>query len=189
MVAAKNAVLAITVQNTTIGNEVVQSVNSRDLYFQLEVKKDYSNWIKDRIEKYGFVDGEDYTPILANRSDGRKGKRRRDYILTLDTAKEIAMVENNEQGRNIRKYLIQIEKEFKKGRSEYTIATQLRVLANDIEKMQLKMWEQDKNYLDAYEVIKHLDNLLDNQKPVIEAHKQLTEANGFMNMVKAGSLF
>ncbi len=87
----------------------VQTVNARELHTALEVGRDFSNWIKDRIEKYGFVEGKDYSPNLANRSDGLPGKPRQDYLLSLGVAKEIAMIENNEHGRRIRQYLIKVE--------------------------------------------------------------------------------
>lgn len=83
-----------------------QVVDARELHEFLEVGKDFSNWIKDRIEKYEFVEGEDFTPVLAKSTGGRPST---EYTLTLDTAKEIAMVENNEQGRKIRKYFIEVE--------------------------------------------------------------------------------
>lgn len=86
-----------------------QVVDARELHEFLEVGKDFSTWIKDKFEKYGFVEDEDYTPILGNRSDGKAGKPRFEYTLTINTAKEIAMVENNEQGRKIRKYFIEVE--------------------------------------------------------------------------------
>ncbi|WP_051305074.1 antA/AntB antirepressor family protein [Chitinilyticum litopenaei] len=91
-----------------------QLCNARDLHATLQVGRDFSNWIKDRIEQYGFVEGEDYSPVLANRSDGKPGKGRTDYHITLDMAKELAMVENNEMGRQVRRYFIQIEREAKK---------------------------------------------------------------------------
>jgi phage anti-repressor protein len=86
-----------------------QAVSARDLHEALEVGRDFSNWIKDRIEKYGFVEGEDYSPNLANRSDGLPGKPRIDYLLSAGMAKEIAIVENNEKGREVRRYLIKLE--------------------------------------------------------------------------------
>lgn len=95
----------------TIQHQSTQLCNARDLHAILQVGRDFSSWIKDRIEQYGFVEGEDYSPVSGNRSDGRPGKQRTDYHLTLDTAKELAMVENNERGRQVRRYFIQIEKE------------------------------------------------------------------------------
>lgn len=92
-------------------------VNARELHEFLGVGKDFSNWIKDRIEKYGFVEDEDFaifdSPNLANQT-GRGGDRRsKDYLLTIDTAKEIAMAENSEKGRTVRRYFIACEKKLK----------------------------------------------------------------------------
>jgi phage anti-repressor protein/phage antirepressor YoqD-like protein len=86
------------------------SVNARDLHTFLEVGKDFSNWIKDRIDSFGFTAGEDYSPISANRSDGLPGKARIDYLLSLDMAKELSMVERTPRGKQARQYFIECEK-------------------------------------------------------------------------------
>ncbi|EMB43563.1 antA/AntB antirepressor family protein [Treponema denticola] len=99
-----------------------QLINARDLHEYLQVGRDFSNWIKDRIEKYRFVEGEDFfkhneqvqksfSPNLA-KNRGR-GRPEIDYFLTMDMAKELAIVENNEAGREIRRYLIKVEKKFR----------------------------------------------------------------------------
>lgn len=87
-------------------------VNARELHDQLMVGKDFTTWIRDRIDKYGFTENEDYTLTLTKIGE-RQNVTRHDYILTLDTAKEIAMVQNNEMGRVIRKYFIEIEKRYR----------------------------------------------------------------------------
>ncbi len=92
-----------------VGAESIPTCNARDLHSALQVGRDFSNWIKDRIEQYGFIEGEDYSPNLA-RIPGRRGQPRIDYHLTLDMAKELAMIENNEIGRAVRRYFIQCEK-------------------------------------------------------------------------------
>ena len=101
----------LPVYETDKGNRVV---DARELHEQLVVGKDFSTWIKQRIEQYGFIEGEDFTPILGNSvkstTGAHVGRQRKDYLLTIDTAKEIAMVENNEAGRAIRKYFIEVEK-------------------------------------------------------------------------------
>lgn len=84
-----------------------QLVDARELHEKLESKRDFSNWITDRIEKYDFIENVDFTTILLKSTGGRP---RIEYALTLDTAKEIAMVENNEQGKTIRRYFIEVEK-------------------------------------------------------------------------------
>ena len=35
-------------------------INARDLHGFLQVGRDFSNWIKDRSEKYGFIEDEDF---------------------------------------------------------------------------------------------------------------------------------
>lgn len=86
-------------------------INARELHGFLESGRQFANWIQDRIEKYGFTDGEDYTSFneIVKRENGG-GSTRTEYLLTLDTAKEIAMVENNEKGRQVRKYFIECER-------------------------------------------------------------------------------
>lgn len=90
-----------------------QVVSARDLHEFLESKRDFSNWIKIRIKKYGLIENEDYTSFnkIVERENG--ASTRIEYALTLDTAKELAMVEGNDKGREARKYFIDFEKEHK----------------------------------------------------------------------------
>lgn len=87
-----------------------QYVNARDLHEALKVGRDYSTWFKERIEKYGFMEGQDFSPVLGKSTGGRPGT---EYLLTIDCAKEIAMVENNETGRQLRRYFIEAEKRYR----------------------------------------------------------------------------
>ncbi|ENF3788771.1 antA/AntB antirepressor family protein [Shigella flexneri] len=105
----------IPVFNGTISNETILLVNARDLHEFLEVRRDFSTWIKNRITEYGFAVDVDYILVHQNRGiKGRGGDRRsKDYHLTLDTAKETAMVERNEKGRQIRRYFIECEKKLR----------------------------------------------------------------------------
>lgn len=59
----------------------------------------FAHWVKERIAEYGFIESQDYILICQNgQTKGRGGDRRsKDYHLTLDTAKELAMVERNEK--------------------------------------------------------------------------------------------
>lgn len=95
----------IPVYQTDTGERIV---DGRELHEGLKVGRDFTTWMKERIEKYGFIEGEDFSPVLVKTSDG--GRPRTDYILKLDMAKELAMVENNEQGRRARRYFIEVEK-------------------------------------------------------------------------------
>ena len=110
-----------------VAADSVPACNARDLHAALRVGRDFSNWIKGRIEEYGFVAnvdflvidspnpanqfGRGFSPNPAKTSKGSKGGRPTiDYHLTLDMAKELAMIENNDIGRYVRRYFIRCEK-------------------------------------------------------------------------------
>lgn len=104
-----------------IGGETVPTANARDLHTFLQVGRDFTTWIKGRLAEYGFAEGVDYvvagSPDRGNQS-GRGGDRRSvDYHLTLDVAKELAMLENNERGRQVRRYFIECERQARAARS------------------------------------------------------------------------
>lgn len=90
-----------------------QVINARELWEALGSKQEYANWIKNRLSSYGFQENVDYISFdkVIKRETG--ATTRREYILSLDTAKEIAMVENNESGRMIRRYFIEAEKRYR----------------------------------------------------------------------------
>jgi len=108
----------IQISQNTIGNSSVHSVSARDLHRELGVKKDFTNWIKYQLEKGFFIESEDYIIIRQKRRTiTRDGKTRGtvvfEYFLTLDTAKEIAMMSRTEKGKMIRNYFIKVEEAFK----------------------------------------------------------------------------
>ena len=111
----------IQVAERQIGDGTIQTVNARDLHAFLGVGKDFSNWMKDRIQQYGFVENQDFvigSPVLANQSARGGDRRSKDYHLTLDMAKELAMVERNDKGREARRYFIECEKALKQQLSQ-----------------------------------------------------------------------
>lgn len=87
-----------------------QLVDARELHIALNNKRQFTDWMKQRIEQYGFIENVDFTTFSQNCEKPQGGRPTIEYALTLDTAKEIAMVENNEQGRKIRRYFIEVEK-------------------------------------------------------------------------------
>ena len=93
----------------TESEEGEKLVSARELFEFLGSKRDFTTWIKDRIDKYGFVENEDFT--LHKFVEGKTWKH--DYILKIDIAKEISMVEGNEKGRQARKYFIACERKLK----------------------------------------------------------------------------
>jgi phage anti-repressor protein len=99
---------------TVTEHEGKLAINARDLYQRLEVGRDFPTWIKDRIEKYGLVEGEDYrrTKVLSSPNLGSSKSRPQtmiEYLLVIGTAKEIVAGENNAKSREIRRLLVKIE--------------------------------------------------------------------------------
>ena len=105
----------IKVTKNEIGNAELNSVNSREIHNYLQVKTPFSMWIQRAISKYDFKENIDYT-VLKNEKKLNDGVCRpfTDYIVTMDMAKELAMLENNPKGRETRKYFIACEKELQK---------------------------------------------------------------------------
>lgn len=107
----------IKIGKSEISNQIKETVNARELHQFIESKQDFSDWIKNRIKKYGFIENDDFSIILGKRSDDFSinlsktlGRPAKEYHITLDMAKELSMIENNEKGRQIRKYFIECEK-------------------------------------------------------------------------------
>ena len=91
-------------------------VNARELWIFIESKREFATWIKNRIDKYGFVESVDFTTFdnLVKRSNGGgSGAILKEYLITVDVAMELATVENNAKGRQVRKYFIECEKRLK----------------------------------------------------------------------------
>ena len=99
----------------TTNESGVNCVSARELHEGLEVEQRFNDWINRRIKKYGFEENTDYTCLtqkrVTQRTNGQKGTAtEKDYIITVDMAKELCMVENNDLGRKFRKYFIACEK-------------------------------------------------------------------------------
>ena len=67
----------IPLQSQTIDGELQQTANARELHAFLESKQDFSTWIKNRIEKYEFVENQDYVKLAENKAPQKNGARRK----------------------------------------------------------------------------------------------------------------
>lgn len=96
-----------------IGGINIQTVNARDLHAFLQNGDKFAGWIKDRIDQFGFLDGTDYVSYSENSEKPRGGRPTKEYALSIDMAKELSMVERNDQGKRARQYFIQCERRVK----------------------------------------------------------------------------
>lgn len=123
----------VKIEKQIINNDEVNSVNARDLWVALESKQDFSTWIKARLEQAYAVENEDYGVFHKTVENLKGGRPQVEYALSLDLAKNIAMLERNEKGNQIRKYFIDCEKQLKQQQTPQLPQTYLEALESLVE--------------------------------------------------------
>lgn len=116
--------------NTTDSERI--TVSARDLHEALEVKTQFKDWFP-RMCEYGFEDGKDFCSFLSESTGGRPSQ---DAQITVEMAKEIAMLQRTEKGKEVRKYFIQIEKEWNS--PERVMARALTIANKTIETLKIE---------------------------------------------------
>ena len=160
----------------TTNEDGVQCVSARELHEGLKVKRDFTTWIKGRISKYNFEENADFVVInLAHQNGGASwgGNNKVDYIITVDMAKELCMVENNDLGKQFRKYFIECEKKLKSQVPQLTKKQQLQLSilnGDDLEKISsLAQYET----LIIGEATKPLLDKIEEDKPKVDYYEQM----------------
>lgn len=97
--------------NVTLNDSHEPIVSGRQLHEALGVKTPYSMWF-DRMVEYGFTENQDFLLNNFVKQTGRGGHNKVDHIIKLDMAKEIAMIQRTDKGKEVRQYFIQVEKDF-----------------------------------------------------------------------------
>lgn len=140
--------IKITEQN---GN---QAVSMKDLYTFLEVRENWTDWTK-RMLGYGFDENVDYEAVSVFRQhpNGIGGSTVKDYALTLDCAKEIAMLQRSERGKMARQYFIECEKQLRSGKFALP-TTYKEALQSLLEEVEAKERLQAQNDLQRIELQK-----------------------------------
>ena len=87
-----------------------QVVSARELHTFLEVGTNVNNWMKRQAERAMLVENEDFVCFSILESEGRGGQNKVDYAITIQSAKEIAMLNGGEKGKQARLYFIECEK-------------------------------------------------------------------------------
>lgn len=100
----------IAVEFRPLAGASVQTVNARDLHRFLDVGDKFATWIAERILRFRFEEGRDYEVFLEMPKNPTGGRPAKEYALTLDMAKELAMVERTDKGKEARAYFIECER-------------------------------------------------------------------------------
>ena len=104
----------IKVYETDTGELIV---DGREMWHGVESKQQFTDWIEARLEECDAVENKEFFIYLRKTSE-KGGRPSKEYVVQLDTAKEMVMLERNEIGKQYRKYFIEVEKKYKKGEQE-----------------------------------------------------------------------
>lgn len=148
-------------------------VSAHELYTFLGIKRDFSNWCK-KMFSYGFEENKDYSLIIGqseskgvfaqkgeNLSEG--GRPIKDYALTLDCAKEIAMIQRTEKGKQARQYFIACEKQLKtqtKTLSPKEMALLVIAAEEEKERLEISLEHANKTILTQAPKIEYVNKVL-----------------------------
>lgn len=140
--------------NITLNENHEPVVSARQLHETLEVKTEYKKWFK-RMTEYGFTENEDFVKVTQKCLTSSTGQNITDHVIKLDMAKEIAMIQRTDKGKEVRTYFIQVEKDFNSpekimARALLMADKKIKLLESQNENLLIELKEANKNadYLD-----------------------------------------
>jgi len=113
----------VPVYVTDRGEKVVYGT---ELHAALQIKSRFADWIKNRLKECDALENKDFEAFSKNLENGGRAI---EYIISLSTAKEMAMLERNEKGKQVRRYFIKIEEKYKENAAPLSISGQIHLLA------------------------------------------------------------
>ena len=120
-------------------NVDTQTVSARELYAELEVTDRFSRWF-ERMTAYGFTENEDFTSVKSSTVVNNGAERElQDYELSVDMAKHICMVQRTEKAKEVRQYLLDLEKAW--NTPEQVMARALKMADKTIESLKGRVLE------------------------------------------------
>jgi len=145
-----------------IGDDLVQTANARDLHRFLNLTRDFNQWMREQIERARLIEGRDFQ---SYEDVGLGPRPRKEYALTIDAAKHIAMMSGSDRGFEVREYFLACERKVRAGITADDLLSnpkQLLAIAQgyalQIEDMRRDMAVM-KSDVDAYERIAGADDL------------------------------
>lgn len=124
----------VPVYETSTGEKVVFGT---ELHEVLGVKSNYREWIARRLSDIDATENEDFDSVEISTVVG--GTPKKEHIIKLDTAKEMAMLERNEKGKQVRRYFICVEKKYKDQVRPLTVSEQIKIIAQGTVELEQKI--------------------------------------------------
>jgi len=107
-------------------------ISGRALHNFLEVATPYDKWFPRMVE-YGFTEGTDFSTFLSESTGGRPAT---DHAVKLNMAKELAMIQRTEKGKQARQYFIKVEEEYNS--PEKIMARALQIAEKELSHLRLE---------------------------------------------------
>ena len=153
----------IKIAKRNINDKEINTVNARELYEFMEVETRFNDWITRRIEEYEFINNIDYLKMSKSDYTGI-GKAPIEYYISINMAKELAMVERNQKGKEARKYFIDME--------EKALQNQYAMIPDFTNPV-----ESAKAWIKEYEAKTLLADTLEKSKDKIEYYDAVMDSN------------
>lgn len=139
-------------------------VSGRMLHEFLEVKTQYKDWFPRMVE-YGFIEGSDFNPLKFEQVqiEGNREVKRQitDHAIKLDMAKEIAMIQRTDKGKQARQYFIQVEKDYNS--PEKIMARALQIAQQELSTLKLENAIKDQQIAELKPKADYMDMILKNK--------------------------
>ena len=140
-------------------------INARELHIHLKNKRKFSDWIKQRINSYKFLENQDFIRFhnfVKGDSKGYGNRSTIDFYITIDMAKELCMIENNEIGRQMRRYFIEVEKRYRQIiNNPQNIFDFMRLALDEIERNESKINKVERLAIENKTEIENLKSIID----------------------------
>lgn len=135
-----------------------QLVSARDLYKGLEIKTRFSLWVNQNFKS--FEEKQDFMSVVTTTDMPNGGtKRIQDYVLTIDMAKELCMMSKTSKGKEVRKYFIQVEKNW--NNPDMIMQRALNIASSRVKLLENKNKElEDVNAKQAEKIAKDADDVV-----------------------------
>lgn len=164
----------IPISQSAINNELIPTVNARDLHNFLELGKDFSNWVKNQIARARLVENRDYIKVAEKGELSKTGQTRLEYYLTIEASKHISMMSGADKGFEVRDYFLECERQAKQ------IAPQFQIPQTLPEALRLAANLAEKN-----ETLEALNSQL---APKAEIAERITAADGYMTLTDTAKI-
>ena len=142
-------------------NEDNQTVSARDLHEKLNINTNFTTWF-NRMVEYGFTEGSDFFPKMEESTGGRPAT---DYEISIDMAKEICMIQRTPEGKQVRVYLINIEKAW--NTPEQIMARALKVADETIKNLSFEIRALSGKIEEMQPKVTYLDKILESKDTVL----------------------